>query len=143
MEVISPWVIYWVLQLDSIKFMFSLAGWLSAIAGGLCLIFSFMDADFATIYEDATYEDGKRQYAKYSSEASGKRRFARAIIPLAVLFLLCNAFVPSTRAMAAIVVIPAIANSTTIQTEAGELYDLAKQALRQAVTDDKPTKSTD
>ena len=47
--------------------------------------------------------------------------------------LLVNTFLPSTKTAAAMHVLPAIANNETIQNEASEIYQLAKQALKDAV----------
>ena len=44
---------------------------------------------------------------------------------LAVVIQLTTAFVPSTKQMAAIIVVPKIANSEKVQTVGNKLYDLA------------------
>lgn len=48
-----------------------------------------------------------------------------AIALAAVAFALVAAFVPTTRQMAAILVVPKIANSEKVQTVGNKLYDLA------------------
>jgi hypothetical protein len=109
MDAISPWTIYWVMQLDSIGMA---AGFLSfAGAFGLVGLWVFV----------VTEADSLAGYLAAS---------AATLVWLVVLT--AAIFLPSTRTAAAMFVIPAVANNQTIQREAGELYDLAKQALRKA-----------
>lgn len=50
-----------------------------------------------------------------------------------------SVFAPSTKTAAAMIVVPAIVNNETLQEDAGEFYDLAKDALRGALADDTNT----
>lgn len=59
-----------------------------------------------------------------------------AIALAAVAFALVAAFVPTTRQMAAILVVPKIANSEKVQTVGNKLYDLAVEWMDEL----RPTK---
>lgn len=139
MEVISPWAIYWVLQLDSI----------SGATGVLCLavaVASVISLVAGALSHTADPEEWYSENYKVAAANTKARapifiRWGKRLAIAGAILFTAHAFIPSTKAMAAIIVIPAIANSDRLQREAGDLYDLAKQALRQAVADDKPAKS--
>jgi hypothetical protein len=120
-EVISAWDVYWVLQLDRIG---STMFWLPVAASGFTF-FGAMVSEGATVWD---FEKKRLHgYVKYLCAAM----FASW---LACLFL------PSSKTAAAIIVLPAIANNETVQTEAADLYKLAKQAMQKAVGEEKETK---
>lgn len=104
---ITAWDIYWVMQLDTIGMVASLL----ALAG--IPISAFAWAAWADENVDAPIA------------------FPLVVTPLAILALLVATFIPSTKTAAAMIVLPAVANNETIQQEAGELYGIAKDALRE------------
>lgn len=55
------------------------------------------------------------------------KRTPSAIALAAVAFALVAAFVPTTRQMAAIVMVPKIANNEKVQADGNKLYDLAME----------------
>lgn len=119
---ITPWEIYWVLQLDSISVF-------------LTIIFDCMIvAAFGTLFIGALITDrgwcpSNKQDAQWASvKKLSLRLFIACVVPG-----LITAFIPSTKTAAAMVVVPQIINSPTIQHEAGDLYKLAKEALQQAI----------
>lgn len=114
METISPWTIYWVMQLDTIGVA---AVVLSIFGGGaLLLLWGFVLTELKSL-------------AGY---------FVSATASVVWLIVLAAAiFLPSTKTAAAMYLIPAIASNQTIHREAGELYGLAKQALRQVGASDE------
>lgn len=138
MNTISAWDIYWVMQLDSIHCaIFILALALSAISL-IGLVSTWWNNDFAKIYENSTYEEGKKKYAQYTASIeTGKKTFKR-FLPYAFAAISVASFLPSSRTAAAMIVIPAIASNETIQREAGDLYQIAKDGLRELVKPDAP-----
>jgi hypothetical protein len=103
---ISAFEIYLVMQLDSIVTVF----FVFAVASGFVALFlGFIGAA----------EDNPVWLA-----------FAKRLCVWSVASSLLAAFVPSTKTAAAMLVIPAIANSEAAHKEAGELYVIAKQALK-------------
>ena len=120
----NAWTIYWILQLDSIREGFMI---LTAIFGVLVGVLAL----FGTIQRADCYGDDDPAIALGKAKQTLAAKWAKPLVALFVLTL----FIPTTKTVAAMVVLPAIANNETIRKESGELYDLAKQALRDAVAD--------
>lgn len=120
---ISPWEIYWVLQLDSIGALFFVGAIVSAFAAAGILFAGALATDRGC-YPSAEQD---------KSWAQLKRLALRALVLTCVLAP-CAALTPSTKTAAAMIVLPAVANNKAIQHEAGDLYKLAKDALKNAVT---------
>lgn len=114
---ISPFEIYLVMQLDSLVGL-SIAFSLLFGAATLFAVFSAFDDAF------------DRPILVISMTAAP---FLVAVLTATLL--------PSSKTAAAMIVIPAIANNEKIQDEAGELYQLAKQGLKQIVADSETTES--
>ena len=108
----SAWTIYWILQLDTI--------------GNAMGLISFLGLLFVPLGWAFSIDVIKSLWAYVACSLATA---AWAVAVMAAIFL------PSTKTAAAMVIIPAIANNEAIQKEAGDLYQLAKQALREAVTD--------
>lgn len=111
---LDPWTVYFVMQADSILELLCgislFSGFFSAISIAIS-VFCFL-------------------------EVSKKAGFRSSTIAV-TLFLLsagsgiaCGLF-PTTKTAAAVLLIPAIANNETIQDEASEIYQIAKDALRE------------
>jgi hypothetical protein len=113
-EMISAWDIYWVMQLDTIR---------SAL--GIASVFALAATAISTLA--IGIEGASPRYAKF---------FGAILAPLAI----AAALVPSSKTAAAMVVLPAIANNQTIQREAGDLYGIAKDALRNLAAPKEQTK---
>lgn len=107
----SAWTIYWILQLDN--FVSALTGVVVLGGTGGLMLYGF------GILEEM------------AAAARAGRRILVAVAVACVLLV----FMPNTKTAAAMVIIPAIANNEALKAEAGDLYQLAKQALREAVTD--------
>lgn len=118
---ITPWTLYWILKLDDIR---------EAMTGpalllcGLCLAGNIMCVFISSIHSTT---EGERR---------GAKTVGRLFLPGTVLFILTAIIyplVPSTKQMAAIITVPAIANSefvtATLPKEGRELYELTKQWL--------------
>lgn len=128
---LSPWVMYLILQLDSISGFTLALALLAIVAAVILLIMGGVDA-----------HANPEEWTSREYRSNAERSLARAPVLLsagkklactAVFFALVTALLPSTKAMAAIVVLPAIVNNQNVQKEAGELYQLAKQGLAKAV----------
>lgn len=114
---ISAWDIYWVMQLDSIGtilFMFAVLG---IIGGGLLQITRLVAAS----------DENDAGAATFVRLTRATPYFLMAAIAAAI----ANGFLPSTKTAAMMVVVPRIANNEAIQREAGDLYGIAKDALRE------------
>jgi hypothetical protein len=114
---ISPWEIYWVMQLDTIN---NLAGFASFIGlFGMPFMWGFILSETDSV----------------AVRVAGSGVTAAWVLALALV-----AFLPSSKTAAAMIVIPAIANNERFQSEASDLYQLAKQGLQKLVADDQEKK---
>lgn len=103
--------IYLVMQLDSLS-----AGLI--IIGLLCICWALVTAAHA---DGSLFGDEEK-----AGYRRARRRLYTGLITIAIVI-----FIPSTKTMAAMLILPQIANSETIRAEAIELYQLAKDALRE------------
>jgi TRAP-type C4-dicarboxylate transport system permease large subunit len=130
----DAWTIYWILQLDSINGLFTtlliVACAAEIVFAAFWIVGTLADPD--SWYSEQFKQDAIRARQRVPAALKAAIRNATFVmLPLAIT----SALLPSTKTAAAMVVIPAIVNNETIRKESGELYDLAKQALREAVTD--------
>jgi hypothetical protein len=115
--------IYWMTRLDEIKTLLSVAGGVMCVIFGVALMICLGGCIVNKIEDDKEY----------------LRSFKKALMYVLPIFLfglalpIGNVFIPTTKQYAMIKVIPAIANDQRIQQEATEIYDMAKQALKQTL----------
>jgi hypothetical protein len=112
----NAWTIYWILQLDTLG--------IASVIGAF-----FLWIPTAFIYFHSQDKETERPLPSILLAAAFS--FAWLLSVASAIFL------PSTKTAAAMVVLPAIANNERIQHEAGDLYQLAKQALANAAAPDK------
>lgn len=123
MEIINPWLLYLVLQADSIRSFIDSLGKFITLAG----VMAWMAYIIALIICMADSYD-----QMYTTLVGIWKRMA--VLPvLAIMFLMAAAAIPSTKSAAMLLVIPTLANSEVVQQEARELYDLAKLGLKELV----------
>lgn len=121
---LSPWLVYLILQLDSISMVVFVLSVLSSIVCFIVWMVGLIGTECGT----------DRHNWKNPHEAwIGLKRAGISLTVVSLLLMLGNALIPSTKTMAAVVVLPAIVNNQNVQKEAGELYQLAKQGLANAV----------
>lgn len=122
---ITAWQIYWVMQLDSIGCFVFAAFVISLVCGGCAFLFAAIHAG--------------DDHWSWNCDRIGQRqdfrrtlyRWGRLAIAASLVCGLAAALIPSTKTAAAMIVIPAVANNEAIQHEAGDLYGIAKDALRE------------
>lgn len=124
---ISAWDVYWVLQLDSIGGLLVAATILSGIATCVTLF-------IGALMTDRDFCHSEQQDAQWLKV----KRLSLQFFIATCVFAPCATLIPSTKTAAAMIVLPALVNNTSVQHEAGDLYKLAKEALAHAV---QPTKS--
>lgn len=110
---ITPWTIYWMTRLDEIKGTAMAAFIISIIGAMIC----YICYGLKSFVED--------------EEAPALLIYAKRLLIVSVLSSIPNMFIPSTKEMAAILVIPAIANNQQVQDIGKELGDLAKSWLNE------------
>lgn len=113
---ITPWTMYWLVKLDSLNGFFFTVAWMAVTAASIGIA--------VTAYE----------WDMHENTCPTVRRWVKRLAFLSLFSGFASAVLPTTKQMAAIVVIPAITNSElvseTVPREAGELYTLAKEWLR-------------
>lgn len=125
----SPFLVYLMFQIDSISSLLIIVGSL-CVAALLPLGFAaFRTADFSWDDKDAIA----------AHNVTGKK-WMKKCVALAACCLVTAAFMPSTKTIAAMIVLPKITSPQAIDTmskESRDIYDLAKKALTK-LADDKP-----
>lgn len=119
----SPMLVYFLMMADDIKSMFAL------VAGVATLVAAMVWFTRVVIFE----MDGDTPKAVITAS----RR-----LPWVIAAAVClNTFIPNTRTIAAMIVLPKLTSPAALDAmggEAKELYNLAKDALRNLASDEKP-----
>lgn len=103
----SMMTMYMLTRLDALNFFFSVTCYISAVCTTLGLLFAFSEDAFNEL----------RRAIKYSA--------------IALIISTCGVILtPSTKQMAAIIVVPKIADSTAVQKDVPELYSLGVEWLK-------------
>lgn len=117
---ITAWQIYWVMQLDNILAVTSTISFFATSFGGIAYLAH-------RVAKTSGREDDE---AKLIANATW---ISKPMLAVGLLCIAANAFLPSSKTAAAMIVLPAITSDKVIETvtpEARELYELAKDALR-------------
>lgn len=151
----SPTLVYFLMMADDIK---DTAGFLAILFSLAAVIAIIATLAFETGANDwtqrlASLGDADRSGHGYTrdelaSRAEESRSNAKLVKGLrkwfvsgAVLLICLNTFMPGTKTIAAMVVLPKLTSPQALDamgSEAKELYDLAKGALKNLVGDEKP-----
>lgn len=116
--------IYWILKLDAIQNVFLTFSFLTGLFGLAMAIFWGVHSSM-----DEYFDNEKKA-------AACKKRFF-ITVPIFALLVIVTAMIPSTKQMAAIKVIPAIANSEIVgelSADAKELYRMGINAIKEQLT---------
>ena len=103
---ITTWQIYWITRLDAVLMFFAFLFVICVCIGITALIL----------------------YPEYPNES---KRFVKLSIPAMILSLLLFVFIPSSKQMAAIIIIPRIINNEKIQVFPNQIMDLASEWLQE------------
>lgn len=117
MEFINPFTVYLTMIADNIVAGFAVA--LIVSLGAVCA------------YALASDESGIRVEVK-ENRILKRNKFAK----YSVIFLLLGMLTPDTKTLAAMYIVPKIANNETLQTEANELYQIFREELRESLKED-------
>lgn len=110
---ISPWVIYWISIMD-------------VLSDAVCTVGLFGAMACAGVLIGCLIED-----------RMGWVRVSGVSLLVCVLIMFGSVFIPSSKALAAIYLLPKIANNQEIRGEAAEIYSLAKEWLADQVKEEK------
>ena len=115
---ITPTQMYWLVKLDDLRHVLKCITWLPIVLAVVIGVMAF--ATFMMTF-DAKSETRKEATGDIASLMVWFVFMLLIVVALQVV----AAFMPSTRQMAAIIVVPKIANSEQVQTVGNKLYDLA------------------
>ena len=117
---LSPWTVYWVLQLDRIGGFFEVFAVLSGLAGVVLFLAFFISHTGCTDSEAREFSVRLRQLLYW-------------VTPVFLLFGAVNSLLPSTKTMCAVLTIPAVANSEVLQRDAASIYQLGMERLKEVL----------
>lgn len=118
---ITPMQMYWLTRLDSFVVMLACVFILLIVA---VLVFGCVGAELRSKQREWRHDTDESVNAV---RATGKRlhRYAIVLAVCAAVILVVGCFIPTTKEMAAIIIVPKIANSEKVQAAGNKLYDLA------------------
>ncbi len=125
--------LYWILQLDNIRSVFT-GGLLFII--GLITVASTIISIVLLAYKSKVFDSKDYEYIGDWLCPIISCILTSILIIIITIIIIIKAFLPSSKSMAIIHVLPKIVNNEELKVEAKELYDLAKQGLRDLVTKD-------
>lgn len=105
---ITPTFIYWISILDGLKVLCGIVGFITSV--GLILLL------FGYIFNRIEGED---------ESADVFRKFVHLFARISISTILLCGFVPCSKTLAAMYIVPAIANNEKVQDVGNRLYDLA------------------
>ena len=124
----SPWLIYWLMQLDSVcKFVDAVA-----VFGSVILIALIIIRTMCKIHGEWD-RDAKAFYDATTSLC----KFGSVIIPI---FVLINIFIPNTKTVAAMVLIPPIVNNEQVQQIPDDILTFVRSVIKEYTFDNKEKK---
>lgn len=108
----TAWDVYWVMQADSVRWSFAA---IAVLLGIVTLSTAFCAAD----------EDEPEDVRASSNRISWMALFGLFVVAV------CGMMYPTTKTMAAMYVLPKLANNEQLQQDAGDVYELAIQAIKE------------
>lgn len=128
---LSPWLIYLWGIADSLFGLFLAIAIVSGVTAFVVAVTIAFARSNNTMYPSL--------YANLDPDAVAARRWpiVRRVGICAAMFALIAALTPSSKTIAIMVVAPAIVNSEPIQKDLPEIYNLAKDALKDALAPSK------
>lgn len=125
---ISPWLVYWLMQLDSIcRFIDATAFFGTVLLLALivlrivCKIHAEWDTSAQIFYDTTTF----------------LYKFSSMIIPI---FVLINIFIPNTKTVAAMILIPPIINNEQVQQIPDDILTFVRSVIKEYTFDNKEKK---
>ena len=121
---ITPTQMYWLVKLDDMRHVLSCIMWLPIV---LAVVIGVMAFATFMMTIDGSCETKKEAVSDIAKLAI----WGVSMLLIVVALQVAVAFVPSTKQMAAIIVVPKIANSEKVQTVGNQLYDLAVEWMNE------------
>lgn len=125
---ISPWLIYWLMKLDSICTFTQVTAVLgSMILFALTVLRTVSKANAKYYYNDEAFYNVTTPLFKFSS----------IIIPILVLL---SIFTPNTKTLAAMIIVPPIVNNEQVQQIPDDILTFVRSVIKEYTFDDKEKK---
>ena len=122
---ISPWLVYWLMQLDKIcAFIDAIATLGSLSLAGLIIIRTVAKVHARWSREDEELLNSTASFCRFSS----------IIVPI---FVLLNVFVPNTKTVAAMILVPPITNNEQVQQIPEDILTFVRSVLKEYTLDNK------
>lgn len=115
-DMITPWTIYAVMKLDLLISLISAIICIGGALGVVALFYSF-------------------SYDCNNDKRPVIWKWLKRLLGLWLVLLTLVVLLPSSKMLAAMLVLPRIANNEAVQVEAKEFYDLAKEAMVELTKD--------
>ena len=125
---ISPWLVYWLMQLDSICNFVEFIAVLGSILLTILIIFRIIFKVYGVWDEEA-----KTFYAVTTPLC----KFSSVVIPI---FVLLNVFIPNTKTVAAMILIPPIVNNEQVQQIPDDILTFVRSVIKEYTFDNKEKK---
>lgn len=125
---ISPWLVYWLMQLDSICDFVEFI----AIIGSILLIGLIVIRTACKAAPE--YDDGAKAFYNATTNLC---KFSCVIIPI---FVLLNVFIPNTKTVAAMILIPPIVNNEQVQQIPDDILTFVRSVIKEYTFDNKEKK---
>lgn len=122
---ISPWLMYWLMQLDKICAFIDVI----AVLGSLSLAGLIIIRTAAKVHARWSRED-----EELLNSTASFCRFSSIIVPI---FVLLNVFVPNTKTVAAMILVPPITNNEQVQQIPEDILTFVRSVLKEYTLDNK------
>ena len=136
---ITPSTIYWLTRLDGIRYTLNYAyeflAFVSIIAIAasvvLLLLSRFTGNDLCDMFSGKSDEELNKIHGDLRRWSLSAVKRGTMGLALAFLMMLSHALIPTTKEMAAIIVVPRIANSETVQQLGDGIVNLAQEWMKE------------
>ena len=125
---ITTWQMYWLTRMDSLGFLFGVPAIIGLIAGTICIIMMAM-------IRGSNYRSEGDEKTAANCQKIGFKVFSIAI-PLFII----SCFIPTTKEMAAILIVPRVLNNEKVQELPNNVLDLANEWMKELVKEKKEEK---
>jgi len=132
MDIISPWMMYFWTRLDEIHVLFFNITFFAFIFAFGCALFAYSNCfgTWSWVYEYECIGNREKTAQEIRETISSYKNTAKKLAIIGFISMFLMPAVPSKEDVAIMYVIPKIANNKNIQQEASEMYEIAKDALK-------------
>lgn len=125
---LSPWLIYWLMQLDSICKFVDAVAFLGTVGLGVLIALRI------GCKNAPTHDEGAKAFYNATTKLY---KFSSVIVPI---FILLNVFIPNTKTVAAMVLVPPIVNNEQVQQIPDDILAFVRSVLKEYTFNDKEKK---